>query len=75
MVHKYLKNNIFSQPKDKTLIKDTEKIKKLYSVLQPTIFIVMYIMYFTSYLGRKSLCVGFNGSAVASAMLDLPDNM
>lgn len=75
MINNYLKNNIFLQPKDKTLINDTEKIKRLYSVLQPTIFIVMYMMYFTSYLGRKSLCVGFNGPIGAKSMLGLPDDM
>lgn len=34
----------------------------------------MYLMYFASYLGRKSLAIGFNGEAGARVALKLPNN-
>ena len=64
--------SIFKEQKSKQTIKDPLKIKRMYGILQPTIFIVMYLMYFISYLGRKSLCVGFNGPKGAATLLNLP---
>ncbi len=63
-----MKKNIFVHFKDKN------KIKKLYTIMQTVIFIVMYLMYFVSYLGRKSLAIGFNGSTGARVALGLPSN-
>lgn len=76
LYNKNKKTNIFAkllkEPTPKKIINDPVKIKKMYGILQPTIFIVMYLMYFISYLGRKSLCVGFNGPQGARALLGLP---
>ena len=60
--------------KENLIITDSQKIKRMYSILQPAIFIAIYLLYFASYLGRKSLCIGFNGEAGARAVLNLPSN-
>ena len=60
--------------KDKSIITDSQKIKRMYTILQPAIFIAIYLLYFASYLGRKSLCIGFNGDSGARAILNLPNN-
>lgn len=60
--------------KDNPIITDSQKIKRMYSFFQPAIFIAIYLLYFASYLGRKSLCIGFNGETGARAVLNLPNN-
>lgn len=53
---------IFSEREPKPPIKDPEKIKKKYNWLQPAVFTSLYLLYFSSYLGRKQLAIGFNGA-------------
>ncbi len=69
-----MKNNIWAKSENIKIISDPNKIKKIYSIMQPLIFIVMYLMYFASYLGRKSLAIGFNGETGARVALNLPNN-
>lgn len=54
---------LFLEPEPKPTIKDPEKVRKQYLFLQPTIFIAIYLLYFSSYLGRKQLVIGFCGSS------------
>ncbi len=67
--------SFFTKEQVKEPIKDKEKIKKLYAFFQPTIFIVMYLMYFVSYLCRRSLSVGFHGSTGIQHSLGLSLNV
>ena len=53
---------IFAEQDPKPTIKDPEKIKKKYNWLQPAIFVSLFLLYFSSYLGRKQLAIGFNGA-------------
>ncbi len=53
---------IFAENDPKPTIKDQEKVSKKYKWLQPAIFIALYLLYFSSYLGRKQLAIGFNGA-------------
>ena len=69
-----MKNNIFTKSENTKIISDPNRIKKIYSIMQPLIFIVMYLLYFASYLGRKSLSIGFNGSSGARVALELPSS-
>lgn len=68
------KFNFFQKFLEPENLDDLKRIKRLYSFWQPVIFAVMYLMYFISYLGRKSLCVGFNGDNGAGSVLSLPSN-
>lgn len=52
---------IFLEPAPKPIIKDESFIKKQFKKYQPLIWIALYLLYFSSYLGRKQLAVGFQG--------------
>ncbi len=52
---------IFLEPAPKPIIKDESFIRKQFKKYQPLIWIALYLMYFSSYLGRKQLAVGFQG--------------
>ena len=54
--------NLLFEPNPKPIMKDPNKIKKKYHWLQPAIFVCLYLLYFSSYLGRKQLAIGFNGA-------------
>ena len=53
---------VFAEHDPKPTMKDPEKIRKKYKWLQPAIFTSLYLLYFSSYLGRKQLAIGFNGA-------------
>ena len=69
-----MKINIFAKSENKKIISNPNKIKKIYSIMQPLIFISMYLMYFLSYLSRKSLSIGFNGDSGARMALGLSNS-
>lgn len=52
---------LFLEPKPKPTISDKGLIKSKFQFFQPMIFIVLYLLYFASYLGRKQLSMGFQG--------------
>ena len=52
---------IFLEPAPKPIIKDESFIRKQFKKYQPLIWIALYLMYFSSYLGRKQLTIGFFG--------------
>lgn len=52
---------IFLEPAPKPIIKDESFIRKQFKKYQPLIWIALYLLYFSSYLGRKQLSIGFQG--------------
>ncbi len=56
------KKHFWQEPDPAPRIKDPEKVAKKYKMLQPLIFVLLYLLYFCSYLGRKQLSVGFFGT-------------
>ena len=53
---------LFLEPPPKTRIKNESFIKKQFKIFQPLIFVALYLLYFSSYLGRKQLSLGFQGA-------------
>lgn len=52
---------LFLEPAPKPIIKDESFIRKQFKKYQPLIWITLYLLYFSSYLGRKQLSIGFQG--------------
>ena len=67
---KSLLTMMFAEPDPKTQIQNEDVIKRKYAIFPILIFISLYILYFISYLGRKSITVALHPMQDAS-ILDL----